>query len=170
MQNINKKVLVLCYYSLCWSVLASQFRSDFSPIPASYAEIFPPSSNVDYLRFWPWRACARWTNGRGGGSRRWLKIVCGCARKIIIFPPSSFFSSSPVYNLPEAASVCHPRVGSALCNREREGNTRSGRKQNRFVRVRVKLFWRAIYCANPRPEPDSQSRYLSRRGMGRKAP
>ena len=67
MQNINKKVLVLCYYSLCWSVLASQFRSDSSPIPASYAKIFPPSSNVDYLRSWPWRACTRWTNGRGWG-------------------------------------------------------------------------------------------------------
>ena len=38
-----------------------------------------------------------------------------------------------------------------------------------FVRMWVKLFRRAVYCANPTPEPDSQSGSMSRRGLGRRA-
>ena len=36
--------------------------------------------------------------------------------------------------------------------------------------VRAKLFWRKIYCANPRPDTEPQSGYRYRRGMGRQAP
>ena len=34
----------------------------------------------------------------------------------------------------------------------------------------VKLFWRKIYCASTRPEPDSQSGSRSWKGLGRRAP
>ena len=62
-------------------------------------------------------------------------------------------------------SMCRTRV----VDREREGNARSGRKKV-FLRLCAKLFWRMIYYANPKPKPDSQSRSLSCRGLGRRAP
>ena len=34
----------------------------------------------------------------------------------------------------------------------------------------MKLFWWAIYCANPKPKPNSRSVSLSRRGIGRRSP
>ena len=39
-----------------------------------------------------------------------------------------------------------------------------------FVRVCAKIFWRVIYCANPRPEPDSQSGFMSHRALCIRAP
>ena len=36
--------------------------------------------------------------------------------------------------------------------------------------VHAKLFWIAIYCAKPRPNPGSQSGYRSCMGMGRQVP
>ena len=38
-----------------------------------------------------------------------------------------------------------------------------------FVDVREKLFWPAIYCANPRPNARSQSGSRSYRGLGSQA-
>ena len=55
-------------------------------------------------------------------------------------------------------------------DQEREVNTRSGRKQNSLVRVCAKLFWSTIYCANPRPKPESQSGSLYRIGLVRWSP
>ena len=52
----------------------------------------------------------------------------------------------------------------------REGNARSGRRQNSFSWVCVKLFWRVIYCANLRTEPDYQSLSLSCKILGRWSP
>ena len=73
-----------------------------------------------------------------------------------------------MYKNPEDASVCCPHVARALRDREREGNLRSGRKQNIFSRVCAKLLRLAIYCANPRPKPDPQSGSLSHRVMGQR--
>ena len=43
-----------------------------------------------------------------------------------------------------------------------------GRSEKKsFVRVRMELLWRDIYCANTRPEPDFQSVSLSCKGLGR---
>ena len=47
---------------------------------------------------------------------------------------------------------------------------RLGSKRESSVLVCIKLFWRAINCANPIPKTDSQSEFLSRRGLGRKSP
>ena len=41
-----------------------------------------------------------------------------------------------------------------------------GRKRNNFAQVCKKLFWRAIYYTNTRPEPDSQSGSMSCKGLG----
>ena len=45
-----------------------------------------------------------------------------------------------------------------------------GQKWNSFVWLSVELLLRTIYCANPRTKPDSQSRSLYHRGLGRRAP
>ena len=49
------------------------------------------------------------------------------------------------------------------------GGGHSGGKK-KFADSRVKLFWRAIYCANPRPNPGSQSGSRSCRGLKSRAP
>ena len=78
-----------------------------------------------------------------------------------------FFSSSPMFDHPVVVSVHLPHVARALrINKEREMQGWSGR--NNFVRVCAELFWRATYYANPRPETDYQSGYLSLRGLGRR--
>ena len=61
-------------------------------------------------------------------------------------------------------------IARARCADEcREGGVIQVVKK-KFVGVRAKLFWRAIYCAKPRPDPGSQSGSRSRRGLGRRAP
>ena len=39
-----------------------------------------------------------------------------------------------------------------------------------FANVLAKLFWRAIYCDNPRPDAGSQSGYWSFKGLGSRYP
>ena len=83
----------------------------------------------------------------------------------------SFVSPSlTVYEPPEASSVRRPPVVWALQYQEREGNVGSGRKWKSFFLVCAKMFWRAIYCANPRPEPYYQSGSLSHRVLVRQDP
>ena len=50
------------------------------------------------------------------------------------------------------SSIC---VLRALCDWERGGGTRLGRKQKNFARVCTKLFWSTVYWANPIPKPES---------------
>ena len=56
----------------------------------------------------------------------------------------------------------------ALSYQEREEILRLVIKRNSFVWMCAKLFWRYIYCANPRRDLDSQSSSLSWRGFRRK--
>ena len=65
-------------------------------------------------------------------------------------------------------SVVH--VQRAFHDQEGEVYAMLGRKMKKFARVCTKLFWRAIYCANLRPEHDFQSGYLSCRVLGRQDP
>ena len=51
----------------------------------------------------------------------------------------------------------------------REGRGHAGDKKS-YAGVCAKLFWRAIYCAKPRPDPGSQSGSWSHRGLGRRSP
>ena len=57
----------------------------------------------------------------------------------------------------------------AMCGRGEGGRGQVG-DRNFFASVRAKLFWCAIYCANPKPDPKSQSGSQSCRGMERRAP
>ena len=57
-----------------------------------------------------------------------------------------------------------------LRNRKKEVKARSGRKLNSLLQVCAKLFWYAIYCANPRSHPDYQTGPLSCRVLGRQDP
>ena len=61
-------------------------------------------------------------------------------------------------------SVCRLRpssVGDGRAVRNQGGgwDVRFGKKRNNFSWVGMKIFWHAIYFANPNPEPDYQ--YLS---------
>ena len=71
--GLQGKKALLCY-SICWSLLALQFWSNFRSIPALYpkvpafyANIFPLSYTVYCLRSWPWRDRVLCTNNGGGG-------------------------------------------------------------------------------------------------------
>ena len=57
-----------------------------------------------------------------------------------------------------------------MCDQGGGWDVKLGKKINNFARVGTKLFWRAIYCANPKPEPDPQSGSLFRKRLGRRAP
>ena len=46
------------------------------------------------------------------------------------------------------------------------GKWEAGQETKKIVRVWAKIFWRAIYGANLRPETDSQYSYLYFRGLG----
>ena len=50
------------------------------------------------------------------------------------------------------------------------GRVKSFRRLIFCAGVRAKLFWIALYCTKPRPDPGSQSSSRSRRGLGRRAP
>ena len=80
---------------------------------------------------------------------------------------SSVSLSFPAYKPHEAASVCRLHGTHMLRDRDREVNERSVRRLESFVRVCTKLFWHAIYCANHRLEPDTQSISMSHRGLVR---
>ena len=80
------------------------------------------------------------------------------------------FLSYPLFEPLEAASVCCLHVVHAFRDQERGVNARLDRRRNYFLRVFTKLFWRAIYCANPIPKTDSHSGYLSRRVLVRQYP
>ena len=97
---LNKNLL-LCY-SLRWSLLTSRFHSDFPLIPALYAK--PPAFYADIFlcislcRQHTWLDLCRLpsvcgqrervrdalTRGGRAGSRRWRKILRGCAHKTIL--------------------------------------------------------------------------------------
>ena len=97
---LNKNLL-LCY-SLRWSLLTSRFNSDFPLIPALYAK--PPAFYADIFlcislcRQHTWLDLCRLpsvcgqrervrdalTRGGRAGSRRWRKILRGCAHKTIL--------------------------------------------------------------------------------------
>ena len=66
--------------------------------------------------------------------------------------------------------LCMSSVGGALMLSDQgEGwYMRLGKKRYNFVQVGAKLFWPAIYCTNPKPKPESQSSYLSRKGLRRR--
>ena len=68
--------------------------------------------------------------------------------------------------------ICRLRLSSVssahvLCNQGGGWDVRLGRKRNNFARVGMKIFWHAMYCANPNPELESQSGSLSYKGLGR---
>ena len=67
------------YCFIVWSLLASQIRSKFCPIPALYAkipafcsDICPPSATVGFLHSLPWRERARSTIEGGEGHAKLL--------------------------------------------------------------------------------------------------
>ena len=74
------------------------------------------------------------------------------------------------------SSVCHCRLSPFVAmGRARGAQMRGGGRghtggKNKCADVRGKLFWRAIYFANPRPDVGSQSSSRSRRGLGSQAP
>ena len=98
--KFNIQNALLCY-SICQSLLASQFRSYFYPIPALYIEIpdfwsniFPQHSTARCLLFGPWTAQERRVNEGGGmdhvGGKQmfadvhaklfWCEIYCAKSR------------------------------------------------------------------------------------------
>ena len=82
---------------------------------------------------------------------------------------SSVAPTTYVFGNPYFVSVWSPRIACALCVIER-GRARSRRWQHFCAGVRTELFWLMIYCANPRPNPGSQSGSRSRRVLGWRAP
>ena len=61
-------------------------------------------------------------------------------------------------------------IARARCANEGGGGRGQAGGEINCAGVRVKLFWRAIYCAKPRPDPGSQSGSRSCRGLGRRDP
>ena len=101
----------------------------------------------------------------------------------LIFTTNSHLFT-PMYYVPSLLLPHHLRVqppggcfrpstacgAHAFHNWEREENAQSGGRRKSFVQLYKKLFWRAIYCANTRPETDIQSGSMSCRGLVRQSP
>ena len=91
-------------------------------------------------------------------------FLCPCSTSCVYYLSviSHIQASGGFFHMPY---VCSARV---LRNWGKYGNESLGGRQNSFARVRAKLFWREIYCANPRPEPNSHSVSMSHMGLGRR--
>ena len=76
---------------------------------------------------------------------------------------SSVYPSFPQYK-PIVCVDCMIMKGGAGVGAKPGGRWKS------FLRVYTKLFWRAIYCANPRPKNNFRSGTLSPRVLGRLSP
>ena len=74
-----------------------------------------------------------------------------------------------VFGTPNFVSIRWPMIVLALYVMQM-GRARSRRWQHFCAGERTELFWLMIYCANPRPNPGSQSGSRSLRGLGRRAP
>ena len=116
----------LCY-NLYWSLLASQFLSNFFPIPSLHAEI--PDSYADVFIF-----------------------VFRCTGSICGQVPIEFLRSI-TNNSKRAMSIQGGGAGSHWW-------------QKICTSVHAQLFWRAIYCANPRTDTSSHSESRSLRVLG----
>ena len=130
MYDIKIYNTVLLCYNLHWSLLTSQFLSDFYPIPDLYAKIPPSYANIFLFIF----HCA-------GNIHIWVSILC--LRYV---------------------------VNDISCGMRRLGR-RAGERWWQFFcgSVHAKLFWHAIYFANPRPNIEYHSGSRSLRGLGRRS-
>ena len=117
-------------YSLCWSLLASKFPSDFRLILALYAKL--PDFYTD------------------------------------IFPLSCTVPVTYVGGFPYIVSVFGHGESARDSQTRRGGQSNAGGEKS-YAGVRTKLFWREIYCAKPRTNPESHSGSWYHRGLGRRS-
>ena len=95
-----------------------------------------------------------------------------CSSHIFTPKPHIFMPISFLRLCTSVCSISPSYVGGVhmLHNQGGGWDVRLVKKRNIFAWVGTKLFWHAIYCANPNLKHDSQSGSLSHKWLGRQSP